>query len=175
MQVIKESNSGATTKKKVNMRLTIEIERIEFDSEQCSLRINGRNMEENEYVKMFQYHTLDVELKAPIQIEKDCWDAVFLQELDESCDVSNRAELAAVVMQDGLANICLVTASMTVVKARIEKTIPNKRQGGSGNGSEHDKAKTKFYKDIFEAVKKHINFEVVRAVLVGRYDDITAA
>ena len=57
----------------IQMRLKIEVVRIEFDVEQCSLRLNGRNVEENEYIKMGQYHTLEVEIAHPITIEKQIW------------------------------------------------------------------------------------------------------
>lgn len=33
-------------------------------------------------------------------------------------------------MQEGLANICLVTSSMTIVKAKIERRMPKKMQVG---------------------------------------------
>jgi stalled ribosome rescue protein Dom34 len=36
----------------MKMNLKIKMERIEFDSEQCSLRVTGRNVEENEFVKV---------------------------------------------------------------------------------------------------------------------------
>jgi hypothetical protein len=32
----------------------------------------------------------------------------------------------------------------------------------------HSKAMQKFFEEVFEAVKKHINFDIVRVVLVGR-------
>jgi hypothetical protein len=35
-------------------------------------------------------------------------------------------------MQEGLANVCLMTAHMTVVRCKVEKTIPRKRPGYSG-------------------------------------------
>jgi protein pelota len=50
--VVRESNTGSTNKSKIKITLTIRIERIEFDHEQCSLRITGRNIEENEHVKV---------------------------------------------------------------------------------------------------------------------------
>ena len=81
------------------MELQIEVERIEFDAEQCSLRINGKNKTESDVVKLGQYHTLDIEIGAPFKIEKDCWDSIFLQQLEDACDVTKRAEIAAIVMQ----------------------------------------------------------------------------
>ena len=32
-------------------------------------------------------------------------------------------------MQEGLAQICLITASMTLVRAKIDQNIPRKRKG----------------------------------------------
>ena len=78
------------------MKLKIKVERIEFDAEQCSLRLNGRNIEENEFVKMGQYHTLDLEVGRPCMIEKQCWDFVFMNILNDACDPGKKAEVAVV-------------------------------------------------------------------------------
>ena len=59
---------------------------------------------------------------------------VVLSEL--ACDVTQHADVAAVVMQEGLAHVCLVTPSMTLVRSKIETTIPRKRKGLC---SQHDK------------------------------------
>eukprot|EP00041_Stephanoeca_diplocostata_P030857 m.943490 g.943490 ORF g.943490 m.943490 type:complete len:183 (+) comp23840_c0_seq18:3400-3948(+) len=67
-------------------------------------------------------------------------------------------------MQDGLAHVCLVTASMTLVLCKIEKRVPRK---GKGLGSQHDKAMAKFFAQVMEAIERHINFDVVKCVLVG--------
>lgn len=53
-----------------------------------------------------------------------------------ACDVVQNADLAAVVMQEGLAHICLVTSSMTVIRAKIDQVIPRKRKG---NVQQHEK------------------------------------
>ena len=53
-----------------------------------------------------------------------------------ACDPTQHADLAAVVMQEGLANVCLITPSMTLVRAKIETNIPRKRKGSC---SQHDK------------------------------------
>jgi len=41
------------------------------------------------------------------------------------------------VLQEGLAHVCLITPSMTVVRQRIEVAIPKKRRGDT---TQHDKA-----------------------------------
>lgn len=53
-----------------------------------------------------------------------------------ACDPMQHADLGAVVMQEGLANVCLVTSCMTLVRAKIETNIPRKRKGQC---SQHDK------------------------------------
>jgi len=60
--------------------------------------------------------------------------AVLLLEM--ACDPMQHADLGAVVMQEGLANVCLVTSAMTLVRAKIETNIPRKRKGQC---SQHDK------------------------------------
>lgn len=61
-------------------------------------------------------------------------DVLLVTEL--ACDPMQHADLGAVVMQEGLANVCLVTSCMTLVRARIETNIPRKRKGQC---SQHDK------------------------------------
>ena len=53
-----------------------------------------------------------------------------------ACDPMQHADLGAIVMQEGLANVCLVTTSMTLVRAKIETNIPRKRKGQC---SQHDR------------------------------------
>jgi len=162
--VVKESKTGSVDKSRVRLLLKIRVERVEFDAEKCSLRLCGRNTEENENIKMGQYHTLDLELGHPFTIEKDCWDQIYLDRLKEACDPSGKAELAAVVMQEGLAHVCLITSSLTITRSRIERNVPKKRPGDTKSA---EKFSSRFFADILDAVRKNINFEVVKAVLIG--------
>lgn len=47
-----ESSTGSTTSKRVRLSLTIAVERVDFDSNSCLLRLSGRNSEENPHVKV---------------------------------------------------------------------------------------------------------------------------
>lgn len=51
-QVVNESATGSTTSKRVRLSLTIAVERVDFDSNSCLLRLSGRNSEENPHVKV---------------------------------------------------------------------------------------------------------------------------
>ena len=53
-----------------------------------------------------------------------------------ACDAAKQADLGAIVMQEGIAHVCLVLSTMTIVRAKIEVNIPRKRRG---NCAQHDK------------------------------------
>ena len=59
---------------------------------------------------------------------------VFL--VDLACDPTQHADLGAVIMHEGLCHVCLITASMTIVRAKIDMNVPRKRKGYCG---QHDK------------------------------------
>lgn len=56
--------------------------------------------------------------------------------LDLACDPTQHADLGAVIMHEGLCHVCLITASMTIVRAKIDMNVPRKRKGYCG---QHDK------------------------------------
>ena len=51
-------------------------------------------------------------------------------------------------MQEGLANVCLVTSCMTIVRAKIDVAIPRKRRGSA---TQHEKALERFYDTVLQA------------------------
>jgi protein pelota len=113
---------------------------------------------------MGAYHTIDLELNRKFTILKREWDSVALDRIDEACDPSQNADVAAVVMQEGLAHLCLVLSSMTIVKAKIESQIPRKRKGLS---TQHDKGLDRFFERIVQAIVTHVNFDVAKAIIIA--------
>jgi len=162
-KVSKESSTGSVTSNKVRMNLTIEVTKLEFDSESLHVRISGPNRAESEHVRMGAFHTLTLELDRNFSIEKQCWDQVYLDRIEEACNPERGAEVACVVMSAGLAHVCLVTGSVTVTKARIEVNIPKKRTGSTA----HSKSLTKFYEAVYRAILTHITFDKIKCVLLG--------
>ncbi len=47
-----ESSTGSSTTSRVRTTLTLTVENIEFDTAACELRVKGRNIQENQYVKV---------------------------------------------------------------------------------------------------------------------------
>lgn len=163
-KVTTESNTGSTTSNRIRTTLTISIEDIDFDTQACKLRLKGRNIEENDHVKMGAYHTIDLEPNRKFTLTKSEWDSVALERIEMATDPTKSADLAAIIMQDGLAHVCLVTNSLTLVRAKIDVNLPRKRRG---NTQQHEKALHKFYEALMQAILRHVNFEVAKCVLLA--------
>ena len=56
---------------------------------------------------MGAHHTLEMELHRAFSIEKDDWDMISLDRIDTACDQTKKADAAAVVLEPGLAHVCL--------------------------------------------------------------------
>lgn len=78
--------------------------------------------------QMGAYHTIDLELNRKFEITKPEWDSISLGRVDAACDVTQSADVAAVIMQEGIAHICLITSNMTIVRSKIDMAIPRKRK-----------------------------------------------
>jgi protein pelota len=161
-RVVNESSVGLTTTSRVHTTLTISVKSLDFDIQASVLRVKGTNFEENQFVKMGAYHTIDLELQRKFSITKNEWDSVSLERIEEACDPNQNADVAAIVMQEGLAHVCLIMSSMTLVKAKIEMNIPRKRKSQCSN---HDKSMDRFFERIVQAILAHVNFDVVKAVI----------
>nr|ADD38649.1 Protein pelota [Lepeophtheirus salmonis] len=113
---------------------------------------------------MGAYHTLDLELQRKFTLTKTEWDSVALERIDMAVDPSKKADLGAIVMQEGLANVCLITNSMTIVRAKIDMNIPKKRRGSV---QQHEKGLLRFYESVLQALLRHFNFDVLKCVLIA--------
>ncbi|KAI9781270.1 MAG: Translation factor pelota [Geoglossum umbratile] len=172
-RVTTESTTGSTASHRVHTTLLIRVTSIDFDSHAGQLHVSGRIAEENKYVKVGQYHTLDLELQRNFTLEKaDGWDSVALGVVREAVDPANRAEVGAVVMQEGLANICLITEHQTILRQRVEATIPRKRVG---KASDHDKGLVRFFQTTLDTMLRNIDLETPKPILLASPGFVAAA
>ncbi len=162
-KVISESSTGSTTSRRLRLQLTVQVEKTDFDPERMLLRLSGRVMEENPHVRVGAYHTLDLELNQNFSIYKEHWDTIHLDRISLASDPVKMAEVAAVVLVPGLANVCLITPYMTVTRARIEMNIPRKRSGNS----DHSKALARFYNTLYGSILEKIDFNRIKCILLG--------
>lgn len=163
-KVSKESATGSVTSVKKRMNLTIELTKLEFSPDTLEVRISGPNRAESAHVRMGAFHTLTLELERQFSIEKECWDQIYLDRIEEACAPERGAEIACVTMGcGGLAHVCLVSGAVTVTKARIDVNVPKKRTGSSAHG----KSLLKFYDAIYRAILAHVLFDEIKVCLIG--------
>ncbi|KAF2032901.1 hypothetical protein EK21DRAFT_60041 [Setomelanomma holmii] len=154
-RVTKQSDAGSTSSQRIALYLTIAVTSTDFDIGSGQLHVSGKVASENEHVKMGQHHTLDLELNRRFTIEKaDGWDSVALEMLKEACDTDRRAELWAVVLGEGTANICMITEHQTILRQHIEVPVPRKRKGGADG---HTKGMDKFFATTLSTLLRQID------------------
>ncbi|KAF2421231.1 hypothetical protein EJ08DRAFT_653461 [Tothia fuscella] len=153
-RVVTESVTGAATSKKIHTYLTIKVTTLDFDAAASQLHVSGRVSEENDFVRLGAHHTLDLELQRSFRLEKaEGWDSVGIEQLKDAVDTKSRAELWAVVMEEGLANICVITEYQTKLVQQVNQTMPKKR----AIGDDHAKSLRKFYGILFETLSRQID------------------
>ncbi|RTG83846.1 protein pelota [Schistosoma bovis] len=134
------------------------------------LHLKGRNVVENQFVKMGAYHTLDLRIDEKFTITKTEWDSVAIMLVEQASDPTQQADLAAVIMHEGLAYVCLITSTTTIVRAKIDTTIPRKRPGLPT--AQHEKGLSRFFEQIMQALERHIRFDILIYKNLGTKPDI---
>ena len=163
-KIITESGAGSRSVDRVHTTLTIRVTKLDFDPQAGQLHVSGRVAEENKHVKLGGFHTLDLELHRNFTLEKaEGWDSVALDTLKEAIDQDSKAQLWAVIMQEGLANICLITEHQTILRQRIEVSLPKKRAGST----DHEKQLQKFYQTTFESLLRQIDLADPKPLLLA--------
>ncbi|XP_020089575.1 protein PELOTA 1 isoform X1 [Ananas comosus] len=163
-KVLREMVSGGRDAERVRMKLEVKVEDVDYDKVGSVLRIRGKNLTESEHVKIGQFHTLEIESHRPFVLRKNVWDSMALDVLQQACDPAASADLAVILMQEGLAHLLLVGKSITATRSRIETSIPRKH-GPAVAG--YESALKKFFENVLQAVVKHIDFKIVQCVVIA--------
>ncbi|KFY31097.1 hypothetical protein V493_01409 [Pseudogymnoascus sp. VKM F-4281 (FW-2241)] len=167
-RITTESSTGSTSSTRVHTTLAIRVTSLDFDAQAGQLHVSGRVAEENKHVKVGAFHTLDLELHRNFTLEKaeenGGWDSIALDVVREAVRVDKEGAVPAVVMQEGLANICLITEHQTILRQRVEIAIPKKRAGRAGD---HDKGLERFFHAVLETLGRHVDISQPRPLLIA--------
>lgn len=163
-KVTTESKTGSTQSERVHTDLVIRVTSTFFDAAASQLHVSGTVIVENSFVNIGQYHTLDLELNRPFTLWKSHgWDSVAQETLEEALKQDKEGAVAAVVMQEGFANICLITEYRTILKQRVESTIPKKRSASSDQSS----GMKRFYDKVLATLLRNVDFGTPRPLLLA--------
>ncbi|KAJ5698862.1 Protein dom34 [Penicillium macrosclerotiorum] len=163
-RVTSVQDTGSTSSTRVHLTLEIRVKSLDFDPQSSQLHVSGQIINETAHTKVGQFHTLDLEMNRNFTLEKEVgadgegvgWDSIAVEMLKDAVDESGkrRAEAVAVVMQEGLAHICFIGQFQTILKQKVEMSVPRKRQGGG----DHDKGMGKFFKVTLETLLRQMEF-----------------
>ena len=159
-----DEHAGAAESERVRVRLRLRVEDVAYDGEGDAVRVKGRNTTETDSVKLGAYHTITLEPNRPVKIEKDEWDVLDVDRVRELSDPAATADLAVLLITEGLANLALVGASVTTFKAKVEKAMPRK-SGAAQMG--YAKALETFHRNVLAAVERCVDFSRVKCVVVA--------
>jgi len=162
-KVTRETGNSVETER-IKVKLSLEIESVDFDPEGDEIRVGGKNLTKCEHIKLGAFHTITLDLGRAFELEKQEWDQVDIDRLKSACDPTLSADLAVLLLTEGLANLVLVGGSCTTQRAKIEQNMP-KKHGAAVAG--YDKAMEKFYNNCLQAVLKHVDFNVVRCLVLA--------
>lgn len=155
-----DTGSKNTSIKK-NITITLKIEDIEFSPN--SIRFKGKNISENEYIKIGQYHTDEIIVNSTFNLSKGYWDDIHLETLKRATDVTVMSEIVAILMEAGVSNLFYITSSQTVSKGKIIQSMPKKKVGFS----KHEIKENKFFNKILNQFIKQINFENTKVLIIA--------
>lgn len=163
-----EENKKAT---KELMKFKIKVVSSEFDMSDEYLRYKGVTVTGEDYERVnlnvtigkFLGYTVDYE--HPITIVKDgTFNSHMEKLLKEAVNPESNSDTAAVVLQEGVAHVCLLTPSSTLLKQKIEISLPKKKTA-TDTMKYNDKTE-RFYRGIYQAMVKHFDFSKLRLVML---------
>lgn len=168
---VKKSTSAASGKDKGKterrlLRLKLAVQDVDYAPSDEVMRISGKTTEQNEFVPNQSFHTAEVQLNKSFKLSKPEWDDISFGIVLAASSVEAKAEVGAVVMEEGVAHLCLVTENMTVLRNKIEKSIPRKSRG-EGGGSSHDKALGCFYEMVLATMVRNFDIEKLKVVILA--------
>lgn len=67
---------------------------------------------------------LELDVNRKFTLAKPGWDSLASELVENACNAAAKAEVAAIVMQEGLAYVCLMTPSMTVRTTILPACMP---------------------------------------------------
>ena len=159
-----ESNKNTASRVKLTLHLKVTCR--DFHKDSSTLRVHGRNLEPNQHVAAGSFHTLTLERNKSFDLEKKLWSphaAEALTDATENSSSSSDANLAVVILQQHQAEIHLLGKGVTTRCSQIEASS----RSYSHKKSSSSPSSNMFFRDVFAAFVKHVDFKIVKNVVIA--------
>lgn len=168
------TNKSEDTNKKTTTdlaRIKLKILSREFDMRDEYLRYKGVSCPDetgteniDSEVPIGKYISFSIVYNHPITLYKTHFNKYAEQLLIEASKPESQADTAAVVLQEGISHICLLTASSTIMKQKVEFSMPKKKN--ANDVAKFEAKMEKFYRATYEAIKKQFDFDQLRMIIL---------
>ncbi|ORM41882.1 Protein pelota -like protein [Babesia sp. Xinjiang] len=158
-------NTGTVRQEVKKFNIHLSIERITYACSDDDLQVSGKNLSDNPYVKIGQYHTAEIRLHSKFTLTKNEWNSYYSDRLREVTEASTQAEQAFLVLDTGRASLYFVLRYLTKEAFTLTHNIPN-RKISNLRYSHHQKAIDGFFKAVIQRLKETVNFDVTRTVVI---------
>ncbi|AJT08839.1 ALS_1a_G0047800.mRNA.1.CDS.1 [Saccharomyces cerevisiae] len=151
------------------VKLKIKVISEDFDMKDEYLKYKGVTVTDesgasNVDIPVGKYLSFTLDYVYPFTIIKQNFNKFMQKLLNEACNIEYKSDTAAVVLQEGIAHVCLVTSSSTILKQKIEYSMPKKKR--TTDVLKFDEKTEKFYKAIYSAMKKDLNFDKLKTIIL---------
>lgn len=164
-KVVRVLTSGKTRSEVKVLKATIAVTEVQYQSGVDEMQVRGTLTHELEDAKEGSFQRMLLSIGRPFSLYKSCWDKFSYDEMREAGDECSGAEVAAVVMQSGLASICIIGRNSTVVTSTVSKAIPKMRVHGS-NGKNAE-SKQKFFDMTAKALVSNVDVHNMRCIIIA--------
>lgn len=151
------------------VKLRIQVVSREFDMKDEFLRYKGSTVEDdtgntNYNIAAGKFISYTITYAYPFTLLKKNFDSYAKKLLDEACNPEAKADTAAIVLQEGVAHVCILTASSTILKQKIEYSLPKKKT--TTDIVKFDEKTEKFYKAIYISIIKNYDFSKLKMIIL---------
>ncbi|BAO38064.1 protein DOM34 [Kluyveromyces marxianus] len=165
------SKTEESGKKKTTQleKLRIRVVSSEFEPQNEFLRYKGVTTEDdysnaNQDMPIGKFFSFTIDFQYPFTLIKSDYNSYVSNLIKEACNIEGRSDMAAVVLQEGIAHICLMNSFSTVLKHKVEYSIPKKKR--ATDIMKFDDKVEKFYKATYESMLRHFDFESLKCIIL---------
>ncbi|MEN2495653.1 MAG: hypothetical protein MHMPM18_000249 [Marteilia pararefringens] len=158
------SDRSSRQSRTIKLFITIAVKNIDYDIECNTIKLNGTNCVQNEFIKLGAYHSITIEPNRSFKMKKEHWDHVDNELLNQMKDLSKKHSVAAIVLEEGVAHICLVKSSSCQMLSKISHSIAKKHKIFTGKYSD---SLEQFYSLIVDQIFKLYDLKALKCIVLA--------
>lgn len=143
----------------------VRITEIDFQPGVEEMQLRGVLVHDIEGGKAGTFQRMMLGVGRPFTLSKTVWDSYTIELLREASDPVANATVAAVLMANGVANVCVIGRNATRIVDHIQRAIPKIRKMGDGDKSQV--ARGKFFEQVAQSLVTNVSIADLNCVILA--------